>query len=140
MLEDVQLQCELAAEKQAQALQLGESLADGLPSELAADFGAGLEDLAGWRQRTLSYVYHLRETNLTTIVRHCLDQSIAVPDGVLAELDRVLQADMGNQGQAEPCAAALALLHDDLQAFAKTYFVDTAEDKTSRGVFTVTSR
>ena len=62
LLEDVQLQCEMAAERQTEALALGESLLAQVPAALRGDMTAGLQDLRDWRQRTLSYAHHIRET------------------------------------------------------------------------------
>ncbi len=62
MIEDVQLRCDLAAQRMDQALAIGRKSASHLPSQFQSDFAEDLRQLAGFRQRTLAYVYHLRET------------------------------------------------------------------------------
>lgn len=140
LLEDVQLQCELAADRIREALALGESIRERVPTRLRGDFEAGLRDLRAWRQRALSYAYHIRETNLTRIMRERFKEEQPVPEHVLRELKGVLTADMENQGKKEPCSSAIRLLDTDPQKFAGTYFLDDDSDGRKRGPFSMTSR
>lgn len=139
MLEDVQLQCELASERLAEALRLGGLLRSRIPALLCPDFDRACRDIAEWNRRVLSYVYHTRETNLATILRHCLAVQQPVPERVISELRAVLEADRRNQGVDEPCAAALALLAADPRAFADRYFMPAVDPRASKGGFSVTS-
>lgn len=140
LLEDVQLQCEMAAERLAEALALGESLLERVPAGLQDAVQACQSDLRAWRRRTLSYVYHLRETNLTKILRDCMQAGETPPERVVSELVGVLRADMANQGRAEPCQSALGLLLSDPQAFVDSTFCEGGEDGWSKGPFTLTTR
>jgi hypothetical protein len=139
MLEDVQLRCDLAADRMGRALELGRRLHSALPPSFQADHAENLRQLAGLRQRTLAYVYHLRETNLARMMRAVRERGGSVPDRMKQEMTEVLQRDQQNEQQAEPIGAALALLGQDQDAFLKTYFVVTP-DRASKGGFSLTSR
>ncbi len=138
MLEDVQLQCELSAGKLDEAISLGKPLAGLIPEEL--HFDQVLSDFIEFRRRVLSYAYHIRETNLTMIIRQCLDGKRKVPGRVLGELKSVLKADMENQGNDEPCLPALKLLEADPAKFADRCFLVDEVGKGEKGGFSVTSR
>lgn len=140
MLEDIQLQCELAAGRLEEALKLGDSIRDKVPEALRSDFSLGLTDCREWQRRTLSYVYHLRETNLTMIIRRCFEKEQPVPKRVLRELKRILNTDIENQGTDEPCSSAIKLLDTDPEKFAQKYFLENESDGRERGVFSMTSR
>jgi hypothetical protein len=143
MLEDVQIQCELAAARMAEALKIGRCIRSRLPQSLSADFAGALSDLEGFRRRTLSYAYHIRETNLAGVMRNCRQRGEIVPKRVREELMSVLAADRKNQDQPEPCAAAMALLRRDADKSLATYFAEpepNSADGLSKGMFTLTSR
>jgi hypothetical protein len=97
MLEDVQLRCQLAADRMAGALALGESLVEQIPAALAPAFRAGLAELGLLHRQVLSYVYHLRETNVVTLLRQADEQGLAYPPRLVAELEALLDADAANQ-------------------------------------------
>ena len=151
MLEDVQLQCELSAGRAERALVLGSELLASIPKPLRAGFESGLSELRELRRRILSYAYHIRETNLATVMRNCLENGMEIPARVRNELLDVLTADQQNQGQAEPCGKAIELLKRDVPGFLDVYFAipsrevltgkPQSEDKSNPWVrFTVTSR
>ena len=139
MLEDVQLRCDLAAERMSKALQIGQRIEPRLPQQFRFNYAQDLKQLAGFRQRALSYVYHLRETNLARMMRGLREKGEPIPERIRQEMTAVLKADQQNQGQAEPIGAALALLGADQDAFLKTYFVVTS-DAASKWIFSLTSR
>lgn len=142
MLEDVQLRCQLAADRWAAALRIGREVQPSIPQTLSASFGQTLTDLAGLRRRALAYVFHLRETNLTTILRQRQEQGLPFPARVVAELRQVLAADLANGREEEEwpeAQQALDLLARDIEAFLKTYLREEP-DKRSKGAFSVTSR
>jgi hypothetical protein len=143
MLEDVQLQCRLAAERAGCALEIGAETAGQVPAELAPDFRACLEDLRGFRQRALSYVHHLRETNLAAVMRSWRARDQDIPRLVRDEMLSVLAADRDNQGRQEPCTKAIDTLRSDPDRFLADYFrvpEAAAGREGSRGCFSVTSR
>ena len=139
MLEDVQLRCELAAERFQQALETGRAALPRLPEGLRAALSANLEELEGFLRRTRAYIYHIRASNLAQVMRAALARGETVPAGARAELLAVMRADQANMGQAEPLEAAIALFQADLPAFLETYYA-AAENQISKGYFSLTSR
>jgi hypothetical protein len=143
MLEDIQLRCQMAAERWGQALKLGKELEPIVPAALRTDFHKNLVDLAALYRRATAYGCHLRETNLAEILRKRMEQGMPLPAKIVAELGQVLAADQENcraEGQDWPeMLPALSLFHEDLVQFLKTYFIE-APDLQSKGVFSVTSR
>ncbi|MFH1573523.1 MAG: hypothetical protein ABIG68_06035, partial [Acidobacteriota bacterium] len=90
MLEDVELQCRLAADEIEGALQIGRNVANKIPACLASSFEASLADWEHFRRCALSYVYHIRETNLATAMRRRLASGHAIPDSLIEEMTRTL--------------------------------------------------
>jgi hypothetical protein len=152
MLEDVQLRCELAAERWEAALAYGGQFADFVPTPLAGDFKRNLADLAGLRRRALAYALHLRETNLATVLRKAAELKQPRPQQSVGELLSALKADLKNH-QAEMAAAlpeqkvrrwpdmeqAIALLQQNPDEFLQK-FLREDPDQNSKGVFSATSR
>jgi hypothetical protein len=139
MLEDIQLRCELAAERMQRALALEAAIVAGEPRALRAGTRQGLAELREFRRRVLAYAYHGRETNLATAIRERRKRGLEVPESVWQELKATLIQDQANQGQEEPVGAALALLESDPERFLAVYFIE-AEDRISKGYNSVTSR
>ncbi len=142
MLEDVQLRCQLAADRWAAALQTGRSAAASIPGLLSEHFARTLEDLAGLRRRALAYVFHLRETNLAMLLRQQVEQGLPSPAPLVQELERALAADIANCREEKDWPEgqkALDLLRRDVNAFLRTYLGDSP-NRRSKGVFSVTSR
>jgi hypothetical protein len=141
MLEDVQLRCELAAERMAAGLAVAAEIGaeGGLPAAWAADFARNVQELKELRRRTVAYVLHLRETNLAATMRVCRARGRPISERTLAELQAALEADQANQGQPEPVGGALQLMRRDVDEFLETYFTEVP-DRHSKGAFSVTSR
>ncbi len=159
MLEDIQLRCEVAAEKMRQAMDLGLRLQNTPPGELSDNFALNLLDLGRFHRRALTYGYHLRETNLATDLRSARrDHQQGLAEQLAGQLLAVMKADLENvctenlakvgDPTPQPAAtvgswpemeAAMGLLQKDVEKFLHTYFSD-APDKASKGVFSVTSR
>ena len=97
MLEDVQLRFGLAAEKMAQALVIGQAIQNQVPSELAPAFCVGLQELEHLHRQVLAYTYHLRETNLATLMRQARQSGRPVPQRWVDEMARLLGVDAHNQ-------------------------------------------
>ena len=138
MLEDVQLRCDLAAARMTEAIDIGNALAEKLKGSLARCMEAQIIELASWRKRALSYVYHIRETNLTRHLRREIDEARPVPQNVVKELRDLLAADIDNG--AENLQSALESLDSNPRQFAQRYFVEVKNDGHSKGVFSITSR
>ena len=152
MLEDVQLRCQLAADRWEAALARGAQLKDSVPAPLADDFRKNLADLAGLRRRALAYALHLRETNLATVLRKAAELKLPRSQKSVDELLSALKADLENH-QAEMAAAlpghdvprwqdmehAIALLQQNPDEFLQK-FLKEDPDQGSKGIFSVTSR
>ena len=138
MLEDVQLRCDLAARRMTEAIEIGPGLAKNLEGSLSRSMDSQLTDIASLRQRTLSYVYHIRETNLTRLLRRELDDGKPVPQHIVGELRGVLESDIDN-GSTDS-SPALELLDANPHEYTRRYFKDGDADRHSKGFFSVTSR
>jgi len=152
MLEDVQLRCQLAADRWETALARGGQFADSVPAPLAGDFKRNLADLAGLRRRAVAYTLHLRETNLATVLRKAAELKQPRPRKSVDELLAALKADLENH-RAEMAAPlpgqkvrrwqemeqAIALLQQNPDEFLQKFLVEET-DKHSKGSFSVTSR
>ena len=162
MLEDIQLRCELAADRMVKALKVGLELQGDLPKEFAESFALNLTDLGRFQRRALAYAYHLRETNLATLLRAAKqDNDQALVDKLASELQMVMKADLENVcaeelarvGDPAPkptstvgvwpeMEAAIASLQEDMAGFLDTYLNEGGDSimKGRRGWFSVTSR
>ncbi len=139
MLEDVQLRCELAAERMEKALAIGQHVQTTVPRVFSSEFKQNLLDLEGMWRRTRAYAYHIRESNLALVMRLRREQGLPIPDVIRAEMRSVLEADQANQGQDGEIASAIELLNTDLDQFLDQYFT-VVPDAVSKGHFTLTSR
>jgi len=139
-LEDVQLRCELSAQRIEAALKLGQNIAKSVPLNTAATFNEELKELRGLLKRIRAYAFHLRETNLANCMRKALeDDRIESLQFIVQEMFEILKVDQTNQGQEEPIGSAIKLLKENVQAFLEEYFqIET--DKRSKGIFSLTSR
>ena len=152
MLEDVQLRCQLAADRWEAALARGGQFQDSISAPLAGDFKSNLADLAGLRRRALAYALHLRETNLAAVLRKAAELKLPRPQKSVDELLTALKADLANHEaeMAAPLAGqkvirwqdmeqAIALLQQNPEEFLQK-FLKEDPDKNSKGIFSVTSR
>ena len=157
MLEDVQLRCQLAAERMAEALALGDGMRGEVPAELAKPVAMNLDDLARFRRRAVAYACHLRNEprqDHAQVAGEGAADTGKDPGDLLA----VLQADQQDQAAEKAVAGqgprhkpkpggtqgrpaigpAIELLKQDPDRFLKVYFLDSP-DSFSRGPFSVTS-
>lgn len=149
MLEDVQLRCELAAERWADALNHAKAFQASVPAPLSPVFARNLSDLAGLRRRAVTYSLHLRETNLATILRKAAEMKLPQRQKAVDELLAALKADLENHraemaaaGQPENWAEmheAIALLEKNPDAFLQK-FLQEGPDHASKSVWSITSR
>jgi hypothetical protein len=150
MLEDVQLRCQLAADRWATALENAHQFKDTVPASLASDFNKNLVDLAGLRRRAMTYALHLRETNLATVLRKAQELKLSRPQKVVDDLLAALHADLENNrtelaaigqenDQWPEMQQAIDSLKKSPEAFLKE-FMKQDPDRTSKGVWSITSR
>ncbi|MCX6878375.1 MAG: hypothetical protein NTW21_31870, partial [Verrucomicrobia bacterium] len=151
MLEDVQLRCQQAAECYEKALVLGRKIQPEVPESLRDAYSKNLSDLASLRRHALAYAFHLRETNLATVLRKAVELKQPLPPKSVAELQAMLKADLENhcaeiapgsketKGIWQEMDQAIILLGENPDAFLNKYFTVTA-NKESKGIFSATSR
>jgi len=140
MLEDVQLQCELCSELLDKAIALGEGLQPQMPGSLKDAFAETLDEMRQWRRVALSYAFHIRESNLSAILRKSLEKGKALSKDALQELSCLLEKDAENQSSPGECEKASKILEESPELFLKTYFLDSEADKASKGGFSMTSK
>jgi hypothetical protein len=111
-----------------------------------------LADLAGLRRRALAYALHLREANLTTVLRKAAELKQPRPQKSVDELFAALKADLENH-RAEMAAQlpgqkvrpwpemkkAIALLEQNPEEFLQKFLAE-APHKVSKGGASLTSR
>jgi hypothetical protein len=139
MLEDVQLRCQMAADRLTAALEAAQRINGKVPREFSTEFAQALSDTAEVRRRALAYACHLRESNLARMMRQCLADHQPIPNRLTNELREILKADQANQQQTEPIATALEALQQDPSGFLQKYFIVPAQSS-SANVFSATSR
>ncbi|MCQ6559131.1 hypothetical protein [Paenibacillus mendelii] len=140
LLEDIQLRCDLSAVKLLEAIRLGKEIEPSIPEQLKPDFAQNLIDLEAMRARVLSYVYHLRETNVAAIMRKYTSESRPIPGQFLQEMDRLLELDRENQGSHEEIDQAIAHFRADPVQFLADYFQPAEQDLWPRGPHSLTSK
>lgn len=82
----------------------------------------GVNELFEFKRRVLAYAYHIRETNLSNIMRRSLFAAGSVKEENLNELKELLIKDKENQGEPNFMGQAIDLLNKDLNEFLKVYF------------------
>ena len=128
MLEDAQLRYEVTANKIEEALDIVNEIENEIPSEFRNEFGKSIEELYGFRQRVLSYAYHIRETNLSNIMRDNLRNNIEIKQENIEELRTTLFEDSENQGSNILLEKAIAMLDEDIVKFLGTFFLEPTEE------------
>lgn len=122
MLEDAQLRYKATARCIDSALNYARDARGDIPEELLSEFNAGVKELEGFRQRVLSYAYHIRETNLCSTMRQSLEKTGKINEASLAELKMILLKDRENQGDNPRLVTASSLLDTDPGKFLDVYF------------------
>lgn len=139
MLEDAQLRFEKSAEKIEKGLLVANNIKDKVPEKYKESFNASITELTSLRKALLSYVYHIRETNLSTLMRSSLKNTGKIKESNLNELRSILKKDIENQGTSEFVGPALDLLDSDINQFLDTYF-NVTPFTGQRNVWSVTSK
>ncbi|MHB1461483.1 MAG: hypothetical protein ACYC1M_09405 [Armatimonadota bacterium] len=152
MLEDVQLRCQKAADRWGAALSVGSSIQSSMPEALAEAFQLTMRETAAIRRRALAYAYHLRETNLATILRKAVELQLPKPQHSADELLTMLRADQQNHREEQAAASAgqtvpdwpemeqaIAALESDVDEFLAKFMTEEPLSA-SKGIFSVTSR
>jgi len=122
MLEDIQLRCQMAANKWEKALQVGEVAAGLLPQSCKAEFESGLKELRMIQKVALRYALHLRETNVAYVMRAYMEDEGRIPEKCILEMQKLLQRDLKNQEGNKEIEEALLILRENPRGFLERYF------------------
>jgi hypothetical protein len=140
MLEDVQLRCELAADRLAAALALLPPLIEHASGPDRAMFERLSKDADHFRRVATSYALHLRETNLAKILRDDVEAGRPMTPRAVEEMKRLLDADVANQnGQGRVVHRRDAFAADPAK-FVKEHLLPTEKTVLEKGHFTLTTR
>jgi hypothetical protein len=145
MREDIQLRFEQSASKLQAAIAAAQSVQGKIPVAYQPTFDKSVEELAGLKTRVLSYAYHLRESNLSDLIRDAAKQGLKVNERNAQELRSLLVQDQKNMGSEEPMRSAITLFDSDFDKFLKTYFLPSApsgknDNWDSPGFWSITSQ
>lgn len=141
MLEDVQLRCQIAADTTQQAISIGTEIIDKVSSPAEKMFFSDIQrDADYFRRVSLSYALHLRETNIAQQLRQ--DRALGKPlnERLVAEMSRVLDADVANQNGKGRVLEMKRLFAEDPAAFIANYLIPTNVSSAEEGTFTLTTR
>jgi len=139
MMEDAQLRYEATSKKIDKALVYAKEARKEIPEEYISEFDMGVKELEGFRQRVLSYAYHIRETNLCIIMRNSLEKTGEIKKLNLTELRSVLLKDQQNQGSGNSIVMAIDLFDKDSKEFLDKYFIESNSSEI-KSTWTVTSK
>ncbi len=123
MLEDAQLRFDETAQRLTAAIEAAQAVKDRIPDKFLSDFNRGVDELVGFRQRVVAYVCHIRETNLSQLLRDKYARQGVIDEDLATELKEVLLRDKDNQGDDNLVDEALSLLESDPSEFLQTYFL-----------------
>jgi len=85
IMKDAQLRYEATARKIDQALEYAKEARENVPKEYLSEFEISIKELEGFRQRVLAYAYHIRETNLSNMMRATFEKTGKVNEANLSE-------------------------------------------------------
>ena len=141
MLEDVQLRCQIAADTTQRALNIGSEIISKISSPDEKTFFMNIQrDADYFRRVSLSYALHIRETNIAQQLRRNLTLGKPLNDRLIAEMGRVLDADVANQDGKGRVLEMKRLFSEDPAAFVANYLIPTNVNRGEEGPFTLTTR
>jgi hypothetical protein len=141
MLEDVQLRCEIAAGRMKAVLEALPGLIDKLaPGPDRAAFEKLGKQLDHFHRVMVSYALHLRETNVAMLLRGDLESKRALQPNLLAEMQRLLDADVKNQHSRGRVVDMRDQFNADPPKFIKEQLAPTEKAVYEKGYFTLTTR
>ncbi len=140
-IEDAQIRSEFAAEILGQAVPLAESLARAMPEGAdRAMFEAIAKDADHFRRVSTSYALHLRQTNVAMLLRQDAEAKRPLAPRLVAEMERLLDADVENQGGAGRVVEMRKAFRDDPAGFVTKHLLVDEARVLERGYFTMTTR
>jgi hypothetical protein len=141
MLEDVQLRCQIAADTMQKALDVGKEIIELVSSVEGKNFFQSIQlDADYFRRVSLSYSLHIRETNIAYQLRRDLSLDKPLNDGLVKEMQQVLDKDVANQDGKGRVVEMRRLFSEDPAAFVANYLLPTDKSPAEEGAFTLTTR
>lgn len=140
MMEDIQLRCELAGSKLAQAAGMAKDILPHLADVLAQQMVQTIQCVSYFSRVCFSYALHLRETNVANMLRTLRENGKPLRSDLLAELRSLLVRDVENQDGRGFVCDVLKSFDESPEKWLDTYLLPTAEALDEKGRFSVTSR
>ena len=140
MMEDVQLRCELAGAKLAEAAQLARELLPHLTGQLAEEMKKTILSVDYFSRVSISYALHLRETSVAAMLRQLREKGEPLRSDLLTELGSLLARDVKNQDGTGIVCTVKQAFDSDPDSWLDTYLLPTTEALDEKGRFSVTSR
>jgi hypothetical protein len=141
MLEDVELRCKLTADILDKARDLSARVLDELENPAdKAQFRQIQNDVDIFRRVSRSYALHLRETNVTQMLRQDTEAGRSMNTALLNELGQLLEADVNNQNGRGRVIEMRRLFLADPGEFVREYLIPTEKVIYEKGFFTLTTR
>lgn len=140
MMEDVQLRCELAGAKFAEATQLARELLPCLTGQFAEEMKKTIQSVDYFSRVSVSYALHLRETSVASMLRALREKGKPLRGDLVVELESLLTRDVENQGGTGVVCEVKQAFDSDPDRWLDTYLLPTAETLNEKGRFSVTSR
>ena len=141
LLEDIQLRCQIAADTTQQALTVGNQILSLVSDPAHKELFIQIQHDADYFRRVcLSYALHIRETNIAQQLRSDIELGKPLNDRLAAEMSKVLEADVDNQGGHGKVVEMKRLFAEDAAAFVQNYLLPTEITSGEKGIFTLTSR
>ena len=141
LLEDIQLRCQIAADTTQQALTVGNRILNLVSDAAQKELFTHIQhDADHFRRVCLSYALHIRETNIAQQLRSDLALVKPLNERLVAEMRRVLEADVANQDGKGRVVEMMRLFSENPAAFVQKYLLPTDVTVGEKGIFTLTSR
>lgn len=140
MLEDLQLRCEMAAEAFRAALDMGHSLLPRVPETYRAQMEETLASVEHFMRVCVSYMLHMRETNVAMLLREDQFRKRPLQADLLAEMEQLLMADAENQRHTGRVMTILEAWQKDPGAWLNLYLLPGAGERREGGYFSLTTR
>ncbi len=140
MLEDIQLRCQMAAERLQKAADRCGELLPRLTKKHEAQFRETMENLNNFARICRSYAIHLRMTNVAGLLREDCLAGRQLSERLLSELGELLQRDVENQDGCGRVVERQREFEKDPKAWLKRWLLVSDENRLERGDFSLTTR
>lgn len=140
MLEDIQLRCELSADRMKKAMAAGKKIIKLLSGSDAQQMEESLESIDMFCRICTGYVLHLRETNVAMLLREDEKKGNPLPEFLLQELSELLKKDVENQHEKGRVVKIQKEFEENAREWLHMYLVPTETELQEKGPFSLTTR